>query len=178
MQALLRASGRPLAAPSANSSGSISPTRAAHVVKSLGGRIPLIIDGGPTSRGIESTIVAATEGKLRLLRRGPVEVAAEPVSGSKIEAPGQLSSHYAPSKPLRLDASSAQADEYLIGFGNIEGDASLSRSGDLVEAASRLFDLLHEADASPRPRIAVAPVPAQGLGAAINDRLQRAAADR
>ncbi|HVU31232.1 MAG TPA: L-threonylcarbamoyladenylate synthase [Sphingomicrobium sp.] len=178
MQALLRASGRPLAAPSANSSGSISPTRAAHVLKSLGGRIPLIIDGGPTSRGIESTIVAATEGKLRLLRRGPVEVAAEPVSGSKIEAPGQLSSHYAPSKPLRLDASSAQADEYLIGFGNIEGDASLSRSGDLVEAASRLFDLLHEADASPRPRIAVAPVPAQGLGAAINDRLQRAAADR
>jgi L-threonylcarbamoyladenylate synthase len=176
MQALLRAVGRPLAAPSANLSGSISPTRAGHVLKSLGGRILLIVDGGATQRGLESTIVAATGGPLRLLRPGPVDVEAENASGAQIEAPGQLASHYAPSKPLRLNANSAAADEYLIGFGAVAGDASLSLSGDLVGAASRLFDLLHEADASAKPRIAVAPVPEHGLGAAINDRLQRAAA--
>lgn len=178
MQALLRATNRPLAAPSANASGSISPTRAAHVEKSLGGRIRLVVDSGPTRRGIESTIVAATGGHLRLLRRGPIEVDAALASGSSIEAPGQMASHYAPSKPLRLDAVAAEEGEYLIGFGNIAGEATLSRSGDLVEAASRLFELLHDADASAQPRIAVAPVPDQGLGAAINDRLRRAAADR
>lgn len=178
MQALLRASARPLAAPSANASGSISPTRAAHVLKSLGGRIRLIIDAGPSQRGIESTIVAATEGRLRLLRKGPIEVDAEPTSGPAIEAPGQLASHYAPTKPLRLCAGSADESEFLIGFGSVAGEASLSPSGDVTEAASRLFDLLHEADASPRQRIAVAPVPDEGLGAAINDRLRRAAADR
>jgi L-threonylcarbamoyladenylate synthase len=176
MQALLQAVGRPLAAPSANASGSISPTRAGHVLKSLGGRVPLIIDGGPTQRGLESTIVAATGGPLRLLRPGPIEVDAEPGSGERIEAPGQLASHYAPSKPLRLGATSAEGDEYLIGFGPVAGDSSLSASGDLVEAAAKLFDLLHQADASAKPRIAVAPVPDQGLGAAINDRLRRAAA--
>ena len=176
MQALLRAVGRPLAAPSANASGAISPTRAGHVLRSLGGRIPLIIDGGATQRGLESTIVAATDGRLRLLRPGPIEVDAEPDAGGKVEAPGQLASHYAPSKPLRLDASSAETDEYLIGFGEIEGDANLSRSGDLTEAAARLFDLLHQADASSKSRIAVALVPDEGLGAAINDRLRRAAA--
>ena len=176
MQALLQAVGRPLAAPSANASGSISPTRAAHVLKSLGGRIPLIIDGGPTERGLESTIVAATAGPLRLLRPGPIEVDAERTSGERIEAPGQLASHYAPSKPLRLGATSAETDEYLIGFGPIAGDSTLSASGDLVEAAAKLFDQLHQADASAKPRIAVAPVPDQGLGAAINDRLRRAAA--
>jgi len=178
MQALLRACGRPLAAPSANSSGSISPTRAGHVVKSLGGRIPLVIDGGPTRRGIESTIVAATGGPLRLLRRGPIDVDAAPASGSAIEAPGQLASHYAPSKPLRLNAESTEADEFLIGFGSTSGDSNLSPAADLVEAASRLFDLLHLADSSPKERIAVAPVPDTGLGAAINDRLRRAAAER
>jgi L-threonylcarbamoyladenylate synthase len=176
MQALLRAVERPLAAPSANASGSISPTRAEHVLKSLGGRIALVIDGGATQRGLESTIVAATDGRLRLLRRGPLELDAEPSGGGKIEAPGQLASHYAPSKPLRLDAERAEADEYLIGFGEIAGDSTLSASGDLAEAAARLFDVLHEADASPKARIAVAPVPDQGLGAAINDRLRRAAA--
>jgi len=175
MQALLRATGRPLAAPSANASGAISPTRAEHVFKSLGGRIPLIIDAGPTERGIESTIVAATDGELRLLRRGPIEVDAAEAAASTIEAPGQLASHYAPSKPLRLNAESAEQDEYLIGFGGISGDASLSASGDPVEAAARLFDLLHQADGSDKRRIAVAPVPDHGLGAAINDRLRRAA---
>lgn len=179
MQALLEAVGRPLAAPSANASGSISPTRAEHVLKSLGGRIELIVDAGPTQRGIESTIVAATGGQLRLLRRGPIAIdeAVEQAS-DRVEAPGQLASHYAPSKPLRLNALNGEADEFVIGFGAISGDASLSRSSDLVEAASRLFDLLHLADASDKPRIAVAPVPDEGLGAAINDRLRRAAAPR
>ena len=179
MQALLAAADRPLAAPSANASGAISPTRATHVLKSLKGRIPLIVDAGPAQRGIESTIVAAAGGALRLLRRGPIEVeGAVEAEASAIEAPGQLASHYAPSKPLRLDATDRGEDEYLIGFGNIAGDATLSASADLVEAASRLFDLLHQADASLRSRIAVAPVPGRGLGAAINDRLRRAAAPR
>ncbi len=178
MHALLLATGRPLAAPSANASGSMSPTRAEHVLKSLTGRIPLIIDGGPTDRGLESTIVAATGGPLRLLRPGPVEVAAESLPADRIEAPGQLASHYAPSKPLRLNVASAEADEFLIGFGQIDGDANLSASGNLIEAATWLFDLLHQADASPRERIAVAPVPDKGLGVAINDRLIRASARR
>ena len=176
MQALLRAVGRPLAAPSANASGSISPTRAEHVLKSLRGRIPMIIDGGATERGLESTIVAATGGPLRLLRPGPIEVEADGASSSRIEAPGQLASHYAPSKPLRLNARSAAPDEYLIAFGSTDGDANFSPTGDLVEAAARLFDLIHQADASPKSRIAVAPIPDRGLGAAINDRLRRAAA--
>ncbi|HET6943414.1 MAG TPA: L-threonylcarbamoyladenylate synthase [Sphingomicrobium sp.] len=179
MQALLRAVGRPLAAPSANASGSISPTRAQHVLKSLGGRIPLVIDAGPTERGLESTIIAATDGQLRLLRRGPIEIAdASEVPAGEIEAPGQLASHYAPSKPLRLNASNPATDEFLIGFGEIHGDANLSPAGDLAEAASRLFDLLHVADASAKPRIVVAHIPEVGLGAAINDRLNRAAAPR
>lgn len=176
MQALVRAVGRPLAAPSANASGAISPTRAEHVLKSLGGRIPLIIDGGATERGLESTIVAATDGGLRLLRPGPIQIDAERASGDKIEAPGQLASHYAPSKPLRLDARVAATDEYLIGFADVGGDQSLSASGDLIEAAARLFDLLHQAEASAKTRIAVAPIPDAGLGTAINDRLRRAAA--
>src|SRR5690242_10970704 len=129
MQALLRSCGRPLAAPSANASGSISPTRAEHVVKSLGGRISLIIDGGPTERGIESTIIASTGGPLRLLRPGPIEVNADHSFGSAIEAPGQLASHYAPSKRLRLNAQARSDDEFLIGFGEIDGNANLSASG-------------------------------------------------
>ncbi len=177
MQALLKAVARPLAAPSANASGRISPTRASHVRASLDGRIPLIIDGGPTARGIESTIVAATGGPLRLLRRGPIEVEAKEASG-EVEAPGMLASHYAPAKPLRLDASEAREGEYLVGFGAVGGQATLSADGDPVEAAARLFDLLHQADAAPEPKIAVAPIPGDGLAAAIRDRLQRAAAPR
>ena len=177
MQALLHATGRPLAAPSANASGSISPTRAEHVLASLGGRIALIVDGGATERGIESTIVAATGGPLRLLRRGPIEIDAEFDAGT-IEAPGQLASHYAPRKPLRLDATEARDGEYLIGFGPVTGDASLSASGNPVEAAARLFDLLHQADANEHPRIAVAPIPGPALAAALRDRLTRAAAPR
>ena len=179
IQALLKATGRPLAAPSANASGLISPTRASHVLASLGGKIPLVIDGGATQRGIESTIVAATGGRLRLLRRGPIEIeGAKQVTATAIEAPGQLASHYAPAKPLRLDATQAEDGEYLIGFGPVKGDVSLSKAGDPVEAAAHLFDLLHQADAAPQPRIAIAPIPGNGIAAAIRDRLQRAAAPR
>ena len=179
MRALLAATGRPLAAPSANASGSISPTRASHVERSLSGRIPLILDDGPCPGGIESTIVAVTGRDVRLLRRGPLDIAgARAEESGTIEAPGQLASHYAPAKPLRLDAVEAEADEYHIGFGAVRGEVSLSSAGDLVEAAARLFDLLHRADQSPKARIAVAPVPGHGLGAAITDRLRRAAAPR
>jgi L-threonylcarbamoyladenylate synthase len=184
MQALLAAADRPLAAPSANRSGAISPTRAEHVVAGLGGRIPLILDGGATERGLESTIVAVEEDSVRLLRPGPLSIgdagaiAAPETDAERIEAPGQMRSHYAPAKPLRLEARSAEPDEWLIGFAAVQGDDNLSRTGDLDEAAARLFDALHLADRQPRPRIAVAPVPAEGLGAAINDRLRRAAAPR
>jgi len=179
IRALLDELGHPLAAPSANASGAISPTRAEHVLKSLGGRIPLIVDDGPSPGGIESTIVAEQDGKLVLLRRGALEIpGAEMTSAAVVQAPGQLASHYAPSKPLRLDAVKPVDDEFLIGFGEVEGDISLSPSGDLVEAASRLFELLYQADESQRPKIAVAPIPESGLGLAINDRLRRAAAPR
>jgi L-threonylcarbamoyladenylate synthase len=187
MQALIAAADRPLAAPSANASGSISPTRASHVLASLDGRIPLVIDAGPTRNGLESTIVAAAEGAVRLLRPGPIEPAALaraaglPVvapSGGTIEAPGQLASHYAPRQPLRLNATEARPGEWLIGFGSVRGDRSLSSRGDLVEAAAALFDALHEAEASGAETIAVAPIPADGLGLAINDRLARTAAPR
>jgi L-threonylcarbamoyladenylate synthase len=179
MQAVVKEAGRPLAAPSANASGRISPTRADHVLASLAGRIPLILDAGPTAHGLESTIVAVRDGRIELLRPGPIpaeELGAAAAGHGPIEAPGQLASHYAPSKPLRLNAEHAEAGEWLIGFGAVEGSATLSRSGDLAEAAAALFDCLHQADAQPYPRIAVAPVPEAGLGAAINDRLRRAAA--
>ena len=100
------------------------------------------------------------------------------MASTKIEAPGQLASHYAPVKPLRLDAVESSPEEWLIGFGAVAGDSSLSRTGDLIEAAANLFDRLHEAEAQDQPRIAVAPVPTAGLGQAINDRLRRAAAPR
>lgn len=186
MQELLAACGKPLAAPSANASGGISPTTADHVVKTLDGRIPLIIDGGGTEHGIESTIVGFAADRITLLRPGPIdfdELAAlaqlsQGISSGRVEAPGQLSSHYAPAKPLRLEVTSPQADEWMIGFGPVGGDDSLSRSGNLAEAASRLFHALHRAEAQARPRIAVAPIPEEGLGGAINDRLRRAAAPR
>lgn len=175
MRDLLAATGRPLAAPSANASGRISPTRAEHVLESLGGRIPLIVDGGPSAYGLESTIVALTGGSPRLLRLGPIDLGLAVARGDGIEAPGQLASHYAPAKPLRLNAHEADLDEWLIGFGPVPGDTTLSATGDLIEAAANLFERLHEAEAAPRQRIAVAPVPDEGLGAAINDRLRRAA---
>ncbi len=205
MQDLIAASGRPLAAPSANASGGISPTRAAHVAASLGDKVALIIDDGATEAGVESTIVMGR----KVLRPGPVTADAihrhllgegrspdgdvavtehdgphdRPPTGPRpspggmggVVAPGQLDSHYAPKKPLRLNATEAKADEWLIGFGAVAGDVSLSASGDPIEAAARLFDLLHAADANAMARIAVAPVPEVGIGEAINDRLRRAA---
>jgi L-threonylcarbamoyladenylate synthase len=119
-----------------------------------------------------------TDGRPRLLRPGPIDLGLPADGAAKIEAPGQLASHYAPSKPLRLNAVEARRDEWLIGFGTVPGDATLSAAGDLVEAASVLFDRLHDAEAAHQPKIAVAPVPDAGLGAAINDRLRRAAAPR
>ncbi|MCH7862810.1 L-threonylcarbamoyladenylate synthase [Sphingomonas sp. NPDC092331] len=175
MQALLAASGKPLAAPSANASGTISPTRAAHVARSLAGRIPLVIDDGATPAGVESTIVMGE----RILRPGPLGAEelglAIAAPDGKITAPGQLDSHYAPSKPVRLNATDAKDGEYLIGFGTVAGAETLSAAGDLAEAAANLFDALHRADASAAPAIAVAPIPASGIGVAINDRLRRAA---
>ena len=187
MRALIEAVGRPLAAPSANASGSISATRAEHVAHSLDGRIELVLDGGASKVGIESTIVAVGEDRLRLLRPGSVTVGmlrdavgvpVETMGDGRIEAPGQMLSHYAPSKPLRLDATTAEPGEYLIGFGPVLGRISLSARGDLTEAAARLFDLLHEADRSEEDAIAIAPIPDEALGLAINDRLKRAAAPR
>jgi L-threonylcarbamoyladenylate synthase len=177
MQAVLAAVGLPLAAPSANRSGYVSPTTAAHVVATLDGRIEAVLDAGPCPAGVESTIVAVRgDGRLDLLRPGPIEIDAPLSHDAAVEAPGQLASHYAPGKPLRLEAFAACEGEFLIGFGWIAGDCSLSTAGDLVEAGARLYACLHEAARAPHPRIAVAPIPADGIGAAINDRLRRAAA--
>ena len=179
---LLASTGLPLAAPSANRSGSISPTRAEHVMASLPG-VP-VLDGGACRAGLESTIVALREGGgWQVLRPGPIAASlleevlgCPPESGEHgIEAPGQLARHYAPGKPVRLDAQAAQEGEFLIGFANVAGESSLSPSGDLAEAAARLYECLHTAAASDLPRIAVAPVPTEGMGEAINDRLRRAA---
>jgi L-threonylcarbamoyladenylate synthase len=174
----------PLAAPSANRSGAVSPTEPAHVAESLGPRVDAILDGGACPRGLESTIVALRDGGWQLLRPGPVTEAdiaellgsALPLEDARVEAPGQLAQHYSPGKPVRLGADGAQEDEFMIGFGPTAGDCSLSPSGDLAEAAARLYACLHAAAASNRTRIAVAVVPEEGMGAAINDRLRRAAA--
>lgn len=195
---LLRAFGRPLAAPSANPSGRISPTSAAHVADpdtGLGGRIAAVLDGGECPVGVESTIIGWSEGgQPALLRHGGIPVEQIEVALGRTllrpeanenapTSPGQLSSHYAPRAPLRLNADAAGPGETLIGFGPRFGSGSdaaalsLSERGDLAEAAARLFDMLHRADALGLP-IAVAPVPDHGLGAAINDRLRRAAAPR
>jgi len=186
MRAVLLASSLPLAAPSANRSGALSPTRPGHVAASLGGQVDLVLDGGACPSGIESTIVALLPGQAwRILRPGPISAAqlaqlagSEPAAPttSQIEAPGQLARHYAPGKPVRMRALSAEADEFLIGFGAVAGHLSLSPAGDPLEAARHLYEALHQAAAAPQPRIAVAPIPNEGLGAAINDRLQRAAA--
>lgn len=190
-QDLLRAFGGPLAAPSANPSGRISPTTAAHVAdpdSGLGGRIAAVLDAGPCPVGVESTILGWVAGRPALLRPGGIAAEAiEAVLGQPLatpaldpaapSAPGQLTSHYAPRAALRLGAATAHPGELLIGFGPVLGEMSLSEAGDPVEAAARLFDLLRRADAQGRP-IAVAPIPETGLGAAINDRLRRAAAPR
>lgn len=186
MRDILAATALPLAAPSANRSGGVSPTSAAHVAVSLGSKVDLILDGGECTQGIESTIVVLRDDAgWQILRPGPIteaQIAAvlggrsDVVTSSAVEAPGQLASHYAPGKPLRLNAAQAQADEFHIGFGAVAGNWNLSAGGDLAEAAARLYAALHRAAAASAPRIAVAPIPEEGIGAAINDRLRRAAA--
>ena len=184
---LLRAVGRPLAAPSANPSGRVSPTTAAHVAEGLAPA--MILDGGPCIVGVESTVLDMTTNPPTLLRPGGIvrEVLAEVLGGIAVagdelsaKSPGTTVSHYAPSLPLRLAAETAAKDEALLGFGPTEGaNLNLSPSGDLVEAAANLFAMLRALD---RPDdfigIAVGPIPDHDLGAAINDRLRRAAAPR
>jgi L-threonylcarbamoyladenylate synthase len=183
MRDLLAAFEKPLVAPSANASGRISPTRAAHVLASLGGRIPMVLDGGPCALGLESTIIGFDGEMPLLLRAGAIaaEAIAEAIglmpaqpSDMRIQALGQMASHYAPRTPLLINMRAPQPGDYMIGFGDVTGDVTLSASGDLVEAAAQLFELLHQADASGAARICVAPIPTHGLGAAINDRRARA----
>jgi L-threonylcarbamoyladenylate synthase len=177
MRALLAAVDFPIAAPSANRSGFISPTCAMHVLASLDGLIDLVLDGGACAAGVESTIVAVrADGSIEELRPGPLAIGERAGRGGRIEAPGQLASHYAPGKPVRLNAERAEPDEFWIGFGAVEGDCTLSASGDVNEAAARLYACLHQGALAAHPRIAVAPVPEDGIGRAINDRLRRAAA--
>ena len=189
-RALIAAAGRPIAAPSANRSGRVSPTEAAHVAADLGDRLDMILDGGPTRVGVESTIIACLGGAPRLLRPGgapreaieatlglKLESAAD--AGSAVVAPGMLASHYAPRARLRLDATALEEGETALDFGGrLGGDLDLSPTGDPVEAAARLFAFLHCLDAMGATRVAVAPIPAAGLGEAIRDRLARAAAPR
>lgn len=176
----------PLTAPSANPSGKVSPTTADHVLAGLTGKIAGVLDGGPCPVGLESTIVGMDGDTPVLLRPGGVavedlaEALGRPLAAHKgaINAPGQLSSHYAPDAPVRLNAKAPDAGEAYIGFGpGPAGDINLSPSGDLIEAAANLFAALRDIDRFNKP-IAVAPIPETGLGAAINDRLRRAAAPR
>ena len=186
---LLTAFDGPIAAPSANPSGGISPTRAAHVRDGLGRRIDAIINGGKCAVGLESTIVMPIDGQVHLLRSGGVPV--EQIANIHIPtaqntdaptSPGQLASHYAPNARLRMNANVAGDDEHMIGFGDVAGQINLSKTGDLTEAAANLFAYLHMADEDAqtlgKTKIAVAPIPMTGLGVAINDRLKRASAPR
>lgn len=189
-QALIAAAGRPIAAPSANRSGRVSPTTARHVADDLGERVDVILDGGATRVGVESTIVACLGDAPRLLRPGGVarealeaalgrRLDAAPDAGSAVIAPGMLASHYAPNARLRLDATRLEDGETGLDFGGRLGSGlDLSPSGDLAEAAANLFDFLHRLDAMGVARAAVAPIPRHGLGEAIFDRLARAAAPR
>jgi len=186
MADLARRLDRLIAAPSANSSGRISPTKAEHVADGLGDKIDLILDGGPCAVGLESTVVKCLDGKIALLREGGVsreeiEAVAGPISDQsfgEIEAPGMMLKHYAPSKPVRLDADHAENGEALLGFGPKANGAALnlSPSGNLEEVARNLFAMLHELDRMDCSGIAVQHIPETGIGAAINDRLRRAAA--
>lgn len=186
-RALLQAFAGPVAAPSANRSGRISPTSPKHVMAGLSGRIGAVLDAGQCPVGLESTIVGLAGERPVLLRPGGLAkedltavagpVLDRPVDESTVTAPGQLASHYAPGAAVRLNATAARPGEVLLGFGAMECDLNLSPAGDLAEAAANLFGHLHRMDETGRP-IAVAPIPESGLGAAINDRLRRAAAPR
>lgn len=193
-KALIRAAGRPLAAPSANRSGAVSPTRAAHVRRSLGSRVGLVLDGGPCRIGVESTVVDLSGGEARLLRPGgvPLEAIQAVIGPVRLEfaaeserpiAPGQLRSHYAPRRPVRPNAAHPRPGEAYLAFGRPPRGQpaallNLSPSASLDEAAANLFAMLHALDRPEFTAIAVAPIPQKGLGRAINDRLKRAAAPR
>jgi len=195
-QRLLAACGLPLAAPSANASGRISPTTAAHVAASLGARVPLLLDGGACAVGLESTVLDLSGPDATILRPGAVTVqdltpllgkvaAAGGLSENAValRGPGMLESHYAPGHPVRLEATEVAPDEALLAFGpavpaGAAAILNLSPAGNLEEAAAHLFDYLHRLDAKKVRAIAVMPIPSEGLGAAINDRLRRAAAPR
>jgi L-threonylcarbamoyladenylate synthase len=192
-QALLREVGWPLAAPSANRSGRVSPTEAAHVAAELGDRVAMILDGGQCAVGVESTVLDLTDATPRLLRPGgvtfealsavlgPIALAGD--EPDRPRAPGQLASHYAPRLPLRLDAVASQPGEVLLAFGPAPPPGfakvlNLSPQADLVEAAANLFTMLRRLDRAEFTGIAAMPIPEEGLGRAINDRLRRAAAPR
>ncbi|NTU76705.1 MAG: threonylcarbamoyl-AMP synthase [Alphaproteobacteria bacterium] len=193
---LLRAVGRPIAAPSANPSGKLSPTTPEHVAESLGDKVDMILDGGRTVVGVESTVLDLTPSRPVILRPGGVTreqlqsalgmefVSSQNVAAAHPKSPGMLSSHYAPRLPLRLNATKAADDEALLAFGpdeNVKGGAlrlNLSAKGDLGEAAANLFSMLRRLDQAHLRSIAVMPIPSTGLGVAINDRLGRAAAPR
>jgi L-threonylcarbamoyladenylate synthase len=192
-QTLLMMAGVPLAAPSANPSGRVSPTAADHVLGDLGDKVEFVIDDGPCAIGVESTVLSLLDDKPHILRPGavtaeqiaellqePVDVAAGAEDANAPRSPGRLLSHYAPSLPVRLNAAVAEAGEALLGFGpHAPKDAlNLSATGDLQEAAANLFAMLRQLDAPKYRAIAVMPVPESGLGQAINDRLRRAAAPR
>jgi len=194
-QELMRVAGVPIAGPSANRSGAISPTQAAHVAESLGERVSLILDGGPCTVGLESTVLDLSTATPTLLRPGgatreAIEAVIGPIALSEAlptgtaarKSPGQLASHYAPARPMRLRATSVGPDEALLAFGadvlpGARLSLNLSPSGDLTEAAANLFAQMRALDRPEISRIAVMPIPATGLGLAINDRLRRAAAD-
>lgn len=187
--ALLVAAGRPIAAPSANRSGKVSPTTAQHVADELGDAVALILDGGPCKVGVESTVLDVSGDEPALLRPGgvPLEELEQSLgrriviaqAGAAIASPGMLESHYAPGLPLRMEAKEARPGEALLGFGQVPGATlNLSETGDLREAAANLFAMLRALDRPEFTGIAVAPIPAEGLGRAINDRLKRAAAPR
>jgi L-threonylcarbamoyladenylate synthase len=193
-QALLAATALPVAAPSANPAGGVSPTTADHVAEGLGAAVDLILDGGPCAIGLESTVLDLCGGEPRLLRPGGVTrealeaevgpLAAAPAEpGQVLRAPGQLASHYAPARPLRLEVRSVAANEALLAFGpeplaGARATLNLSATGDLAEAAANLFAMLRRLDRPDVSAIAVMPIPAAGLGEAIRDRLERAAAPR
>jgi len=193
-RALIAAAGRPIVAPSANKSGHVSATTAAHVMDDLGSEVALVLDDGPSRHGVESTVVDASGERALLLRPGAVtaealadilgvQLAASSDAGQRPSSPGQLASHYAPRARVRLNVRHADADEALLAFGadvpsHTGPMINLSPSGDLVEAAANLFAALRDLDRTGVAAIAVMPVPNVGLGAAINDRLRRAASPR
>ena len=186
-QDLLKAANLPLAAPSANKSGTVSPTRAEHVKESLGDSIDLILDGGPCEVGVESTVLDLTTDTAAILRPGAItqeqiETVIGAISSSSAvtlapKSPGQMQSHYAPTLPVRLNALTAEVGEAFLGYGQTEDvTLNLSSRGDINEAAANLFAMLRSLDEPKQFKaIAVAPIPETGMGIAINDRLRRAA---